>query len=56
MSGMFEALFRGLEAEDGQTIVEYALLLTFVALVTVAILRGLGSGVVEAFTSAAAGF
>jgi Flp pilus assembly pilin Flp len=47
---------RRLQAEDGQTIVEYGLILTFIALVVIAVLGGLGTQVVSSFTSASAGF
>jgi Flp pilus assembly pilin Flp len=53
---MAETLARFLafaRTEDGQTLVEYALILSLVSIVTIAILIGLGQGVVQVFTSAA---
>jgi pilus assembly protein Flp/PilA len=42
--------------EDGQTLVEYALILALVSVVTIAILAGLGAGVVAVFTSVSNAF
>jgi Flp pilus assembly pilin Flp len=40
----------------GQTVVEYGLILTFMALVVVVVLGQLGQAILPAFQSAAAGF
>jgi pilus assembly protein Flp/PilA len=50
------SLLRRLQADDGQTIVEYGLLLTFIALVVIAVLGNLGTQVITSFSSASAGF
>jgi Flp pilus assembly pilin Flp len=42
--------------EEGQTLVEYALILALVSVVTIAILAGLGAGVVAVFTSVSGAF
>jgi len=42
--------------ESGANLVEYALLLTFIALVTVTILNTLGANVQTTFTTASDGF
>jgi pilus assembly protein Flp/PilA len=42
--------------EQGQTMVEYGLILTFIALVVIAVLGNLGTAVVAMFNSASAGF
>lgn len=56
MRGLLHRLRIGSRAEEGQTIVEYGLILTFIAIVTVSVLGSLGTSVVNHFTSAAAGF
>ena len=43
-------------ASRGQTVVEYGLILTFIALVVVLILGQLGQATLPMFSSAAAGF
>ncbi len=40
------------QAEEGQTMVEYGLILALISVVAIAILGGLGGNVVSTFTSA----
>lgn len=40
------------QAEEGQTMVEYGLILALISIVAIAILGGLGGNVVSTFTSA----
>jgi Flp pilus assembly pilin Flp len=48
------ALLARLHAEDGQTMVEYGLIITFISLVAIAVLIALGGNVVTPFVSASA--
>jgi pilus assembly protein Flp/PilA len=43
-----------LQAEEGQTMVEYGLILALVSVVAIAILASLGTGVINTMSSAAA--
>ena len=45
-----------LRAEEGQTMVEYGLILALVSIVAITILGTLGTNVIATFTSAANGF
>ena len=52
---MYEQMIRwlaSLQAEEGQTMVEYGLILALVSVVAIAILGTLGGNVVTTFTSA----
>lgn len=56
MNDLIQRLLARFQTEAGQTLVEYSLILAFIALVVVAILGTLGTQVISAFTSANAGF
>ena len=47
----YEALMRRLERQEGQALVEYALILALIAVVSIAILQSLGLNVKRVFTS-----
>ena len=47
----YEALMRRLERQEGQALVEYALILALMAVVSIAILQSLGLNVKRVFTS-----
>ena len=47
----YEALMRRLERQEGQALVEYALILALIAVVSIAILQTLGLNVKRVFTS-----
>ena len=47
------ARFQAAQAEEGQTMVEYGLILALVSVVAIAVLRTVGTGVIGTFTSAA---
>jgi pilus assembly protein Flp/PilA len=49
----FQTLVKGLERDEGQALVEYALVLALVSVVAVAILTTLGGNIVNALTGAA---
>lgn len=57
---MAKAIIRWLRgtglSRSGQTMVEYALILVFISLAAIAILVGLGSSVVDIFTSVSSSF
>ena len=55
MKGCLARLLRQLGSEAGQTVVEYGLILTFIALVVIVVLGFLGGQVVTVFSSAASG-
>jgi pilus assembly protein Flp/PilA len=48
---MFELFKRFFEQEEGQDLVEYALLLVFIALIVIAALPGLGTTVSNVFSN-----
>ena len=47
----YEALMRRLERQEGQALVEYALILALIAVVSIAILKTMGLNVQRVFTS-----
>jgi pilus assembly protein Flp/PilA len=47
----YEALMSRLERQEGQALVEYALILALIAVVSIAILQSLGLNVKRVFTS-----
>ena len=47
------ARFQAAQAEEGQTMVEYGLILALVSVVAITILGSVGTGVIGTFTSAA---
>ena len=47
----YEALMKRLERQEGQALVEYALILALIAVVSIAILQSLGLNVKRVFTS-----
>ena len=47
----YEALMRRLERQEGQALIEYALILALIAVVSIAILQSLGLNVKRVFTS-----
>jgi len=51
---MMNVLTRLWKEEEGQDLTEYALLLAFIALVSIAIVKGLGSIVESVFSNASA--
>ena len=48
---VYEALMSRLERQEGQALVEYALILALIAVVSIAILQSLGLNVKRVFTS-----
>jgi Flp pilus assembly pilin Flp len=54
--GLIAWLRASIRDEDGQTLVEYGLILALVSIVTVVILMGLGQGIVAVFTSVSGAF
>jgi pilus assembly protein Flp/PilA len=56
MNGYLVYLVRRLQADEGQTMVEYGLILALVSIVAITILGTLGTNVIATFTSAANGF
>lgn len=56
MPGIFFAVKEFVRREEGATLVEYSLMLALIALVCLAAIASVGTGVSTTFTSVSAGF